>query len=83
MELSIEPMAARLERFGEFCWDRAGQREAGWREGTFVLQDTSTVQNNLVSGDWFVVPGSGTGELAGLRGASCCAGRRPEATVHV
>jgi hypothetical protein len=33
-----------------------------------LLQDTGTVQNNLVSGDWFVVPGSGTGELAGLCG---------------
>ena len=27
-----------------------------------------TVQDNLVSGDWFVIPGSGTGQLAGLRG---------------
>jgi hypothetical protein len=26
------------------------------------------VEANVVKGDWFVVPGSGTGELAGLRG---------------
>lgn len=38
------------------------------REGTFVLQDTGTVDGSIVSGDWFVVPGSGTGQLAGLRG---------------
>ena len=38
------------------------------REGTFLLQDAGTVQGNVVSGDWFVVPGSGTGQLAGLRG---------------
>jgi uncharacterized protein DUF3224 len=40
----------------------------GGREGTFLLQDAGTVQNSVVSGDWFVIPGSGTGTLAGLRG---------------
>jgi Protein of unknown function (DUF3224) len=38
------------------------------RSGTFLLQDSGTVSGGIVSGDWFVVPGSGTGELAGLRG---------------
>jgi hypothetical protein len=38
------------------------------RQGTFLLQDAGTVEGNIVSGDWFVVPGSGTGELDGLRG---------------
>ena len=38
------------------------------RTGTFLLQDAGTVQGNIVSGDWFVVPGSATGGLAGLRG---------------
>ena len=38
------------------------------RTGTFLLQDAGTVQDNIVSGDWFVIPGSGTGTLAGLRG---------------
>jgi len=40
----------------------------GGREGTFLLQDAGTVTDNIVSGDWFVIPGSGTGGLAGLRG---------------
>jgi hypothetical protein len=40
----------------------------GGREGTFLLQDAGTVAGSIVSGDWFVIPGSGTGELAGLRG---------------
>ena len=40
----------------------------GDRTGTFLLQDAGTVQGSIVSGDWFVVPGSGTGQLAGLRG---------------
>ena len=40
----------------------------GGRSGSFVLQDQGTLEANLVSGTWFVVPGSGTDELAGLRG---------------
>jgi hypothetical protein len=38
------------------------------RQGTFLLQDQGTVAGNIVSGEWFVVPGSATGDLAGLRG---------------
>jgi hypothetical protein len=41
----------------------------GGREGTFLLQDRGTVEGNIVSGEWFVVPGSGTGGLSGLRGS--------------
>src|SRR5882724_2448280 len=43
------------------------ERVAGKR-GSFLLQDQGTLEGNIVSGEWFVVPGSGTGELAGLRG---------------
>ena len=39
------------------------------RDGTVLLQDAGPVQDNIVSGEWFVIPGSGTGQLAGLRGA--------------
>ncbi len=38
------------------------------RSGTFVLQDAGTVEGQTVTGEWFVVPGSGTGGLSGLRG---------------
>jgi Protein of unknown function (DUF3224) len=38
------------------------------REGTFVLQGQETVENGKVTAKWFVVPGSGTGDLSGLRG---------------
>jgi hypothetical protein len=38
------------------------------RTGTFVLQDQGTLTGTRVTGRWSVVPGSGTGELAGLRG---------------
>jgi hypothetical protein len=40
----------------------------GGRAGTFVLQGSENVQNGNITATWFVVPGSGTGELRGLRG---------------
>ena len=42
--------------------------ELAGRAGTFLLQDQGTVEENAVHGEWFVIPGSGTGGLAGLRG---------------
>ena len=42
--------------------------KVGGRSGTFVFQDEGTLKDGIVSGTWFVVPGSGTGELWGLRG---------------
>jgi hypothetical protein len=39
------------------------------RSGSFVLQDRGNLDaDGAVHGEWFVVPGSGTGELAGLSG---------------
>ena len=38
------------------------------RQGTFVLQGSEIVESGTIKATWFVVPGSGTGELAGLRG---------------
>lgn len=38
------------------------------RAGTFVLQGQEDVEDGKVKGKWFVVPGSGTGDLSGLRG---------------
>jgi hypothetical protein len=40
----------------------------GGRQGTFVLQGTEIVRNGKIKATWFVVPGSGTGDLSGLRG---------------
>jgi uncharacterized protein DUF3224 len=40
----------------------------GGRQGSFVLQGSEIVENGKISASWFVVPGSGTGDLAGLRG---------------
>lgn len=38
------------------------------RQGSFVLQGSEVVENGKIKATWFVVPGSGTGELHGLRG---------------
>jgi hypothetical protein len=38
------------------------------RTGSFLLQDAGTLEGNTVKGDWFVIPGSGTRNLSGLRG---------------
>ena len=40
----------------------------GGRQGTFVLQGQEIVENGKITATWFVVPGSGTRDLAGLRG---------------
>jgi hypothetical protein len=40
----------------------------GDRSGTFVLQHTGTFEGGTAKATWFVVPGSGTGDLSGLRG---------------
>src|SRR6185437_9188469 len=38
----------------------------GERKGSFVLQQSGTFQDGAINCEWFVVPGSGTGELSGL-----------------
>jgi len=40
----------------------------GGRPGTFVLQGSEAVENGKIKATWFVIPGSGTGDLSGLRG---------------
>src|SRR5215469_10716625 len=40
----------------------------GGRQGSFVLQGSEIVESGKIKATWFVVPGSGTGDLSGLRG---------------
>lgn len=44
------------------------QGKLGGRQGTFVLQGSEIVENGKIKAKWSVVPGSGTGDLSGLRG---------------
>jgi hypothetical protein len=40
----------------------------GDKSGSFVLQQSGTYEAGIAKGNWFVVPGTSTGELTGLRG---------------
>lgn len=40
----------------------------GDKSGSFVLQASANLSSNKAQGKWFVLPGSGTGELRGLQG---------------
>src|SRR5262249_34414254 len=59
---------ARSESEASFVGVERVTGSIGGRSGTFVFQDDGTLEGTSVSGTWFVVPGSGTGELRGLRG---------------
>ena len=60
--------AARADGSASFVGIERVTGQIGGRRGTFLLQDAGVVADDIVSGDWFVIPQSGTGELAGLRG---------------
>jgi hypothetical protein len=60
--------AARPDGSASFAGIERVTGSVGGRAGTFLLQDAGIVNGSVVSGDWFVIPGSGTGDLAGLRG---------------
>jgi hypothetical protein len=59
---------SRSESEASFVGVERVSGKVGGRSGTFVFQDAGTLKDGTVSGTWFVVPGSGTGELRGLRG---------------
>ena len=46
------------------------------RSGTFILQVAGRLQGATLSSTWFVVPGSGTDQLSGLRGEGGFTGQR-------
>ena len=60
--------ALRSDSSASFCGIERVVGSLDGREGTFLLQDAGTVQGTQVSGSWFVVPGSSSGRLVGLRG---------------
>ena len=61
-------MAYRDDSFGSFIGLGRVVGRVGDRTGSFVLQHTGTFENGGVRATWAVVPGSGAGELSGLRG---------------
>src|SRR5215831_4866223 len=53
--------AARPDGSASFVGIERINGRIGGRKGSFLLQDQGTVEGSVVSGEWFVVPGSGTG----------------------
>lgn len=41
------------------------------RSGSFVFQHIGKDENNVVTAEFVIVPGSGTGDLQGIRGKGC------------
>jgi hypothetical protein len=60
--------ALRQDGSASFCGIERVDGAVAGRTGSFLLQDVGTVEGNAVKGTWFVIRGSGNGELAGLRG---------------
>jgi hypothetical protein len=53
------------------------------RSGSFVLQHSGTFDGRTAKGEWFVVPGSGTGDLHGLRGEGVYEWQGEDGDQHV
>ena len=62
LQVLRDDRSASLVSVQRFCG------KVGGRQGTFVLQGSEVVENGKIKATWFVVPGSGTGDLSGLRG---------------
>ncbi len=60
--------AAREDGSTSFVGIERVRGSIGKRDGTFLLQVSGTVVRKEMHAEWFVLPGSGTGKLAGLRG---------------
>jgi hypothetical protein len=60
--------AARQDGSASFVGIERVRGSVAGRQGSFLLQDSGTLVGKDVSGTWFVIPGSGTGDLTGLRG---------------
>jgi hypothetical protein len=67
-----------------FGYERVVGRLAG-RSGSFVLESRGAFEGTAATTDWTVVPGSGTDELAGLRGQGTWVSRlgEEEYTYHL
>ena len=60
--------AARKDGSATFAGIERVRGSMAGRHGTFLLQVHGTVVRKEMHAEWSVVPGSGTGELTGLRG---------------
>jgi hypothetical protein len=52
---------------GSAAANSAANDPRSYLASVWQARDAGTVEGNVVSGEWFVTPGSGTGGLAGFR----------------
>jgi hypothetical protein len=60
--------AARADGSASFVGIERVRGSIGGKKGSFLLQVSGTVAKKEMDSQWFVIPGSGTGDLRGLRG---------------
>lgn len=61
-------MAYRADGTATFIGLERVTGRLGNRSGSFVLEHSGSFEGGMARASWFVVAGSGTGELSGLRG---------------
>src|SRR5262245_30438138 len=61
-------MAYRDETYASFVGLQKIVGNLGGREGSFIVQAIGVFENGAAKSTWSVIPGSGTGDLRGLRG---------------
>ena len=61
-------MCYREDKTADFVGLQRVAGQVGDRSGSVVLQTVGTFDGNEARGEWTVVPGSGSGDLQGLRG---------------
>lgn len=67
-ESTVRALQVRGERSATMVSVQRFRGSLGGRRGTFVLQGAEVVAGGKIRATWFVVPGSATEALAGLRG---------------
>jgi hypothetical protein len=75
LQIRYDDRAARMVSVQRVCGKLHG------RAGSFVLQGAQIVASGKIKATWSVVPRSGTGELAGLRGEGGFDGEFGKASV--
>ena len=77
-------MCYRSDGTARFVGHQLMKCSIGERTGTFVIEADGEFTGSTSKGDWRIVPGTGTGDLAGIDGdGGFAAEHGPDATYHL
>ena len=77
-------MCYRSDGSARFVGHQLMKCSIGERTGTFVIEADGEFTGSTSKGDWRIVPGTGTGDLAGIDGdGGFAAEHGPDATYHL